>query len=228
MASIAFSAPAARLIDRFAEGSGEEFMNILVVDDEPLDRELLRTKLEAEGCDVMEAADGLQALKLLGNTCVDAVVSDLFMPHMDGYRLCLEIKRDPRLQVIPSSFAATPTRRRTTSNFARKLGADKYLLKPVSPDAVFEAVRNIQSNPVRRQPAHSSRNETGNDDALQRAPSFQVGTAAFTTSPADRRIAGLPGTAPRAGRATSRPHARTKPSALLAKCTTAWARRSRR
>jgi len=78
---------------------------------------------------------------------------------MDGYRLCLEIKRDPRLQVIPIIVCSNAYTSEDDEQFARKLGADKYLLKPVSPDAVFEAVRNIQSNPVRRQPAPLLENE---------------------------------------------------------------------
>jgi CheY-like chemotaxis protein len=63
-------------------------MKILVVDDSEQNRKLLKVLLEAEGFEVVTAADGEEALIVLNRTTVDAIISDILMPRMDGYRLC--------------------------------------------------------------------------------------------------------------------------------------------
>src|SRR5450759_5898574 len=68
-------------------------MNLLIVDDIPTSLKLLRALLEAEGHAVFEAHDGVDALDLLERQRVDAVISDILMPKMDGDRLCLEIRK---------------------------------------------------------------------------------------------------------------------------------------
>ena len=60
-------------------------MNILVVDDSETNRKLLRVNLETEGHTILEAADGLEALATLEREKVDAIISDILMPNMDGY-----------------------------------------------------------------------------------------------------------------------------------------------
>src|SRR3989442_7043952 len=69
-----------------------DFMKLVIVDDIAANRKLLRVTLEAEGHTAFEAADGVEALQLLAREKVDAVVSDILMPRMDGYRLCHEIR----------------------------------------------------------------------------------------------------------------------------------------
>ena len=67
-------------------------MNLLIVDDIATNRKLLRATLEAEGHTTLEAADGVEALQILAGETVDAVISDILMPNMDGFRLCHEIR----------------------------------------------------------------------------------------------------------------------------------------
>src|SRR5438093_5944573 len=76
-------------------------MKILIVDDYANNRRALRAVLEAEGLDVVEAADGVEALAVLKRENVDAVISDILMPRMDGYRLCLELRQSAELCRIP-------------------------------------------------------------------------------------------------------------------------------
>src|SRR5665811_1850866 len=76
-------------------------MNLLIVDDDPTSLKLLRTQLESEGHTVFEAHDGVDALALLNRQRVDAVISDILMPRMDGYRLCHEIRKHARLHDLP-------------------------------------------------------------------------------------------------------------------------------
>jgi len=68
-------------------------MAVLVVDDNVTGSKLLRAVLEAEGHAVITAGDGLEALDLLERHPVQAIISDLLMPGLDGYRLCREIRQ---------------------------------------------------------------------------------------------------------------------------------------
>jgi CheY-like chemotaxis protein len=61
-------------------------MKVLIVDEARASLKLLRAVLEAEEVGVVEAADGLQALALLGRQTVDAIISDILMPRVDNYR----------------------------------------------------------------------------------------------------------------------------------------------
>ncbi|MDF2716926.1 MAG: DNA-binding response regulator, partial [Paenibacillus sp.] len=61
---------------------------VLIVDDDPYIRELVRFYLRGEGFAVMEASNGLEALELLKRTLADLVVLDIMMPQMDGWELC--------------------------------------------------------------------------------------------------------------------------------------------
>lgn len=86
-------------------------MQVLVVDDDPDFRTLLRIQLEIQhGIDVVgEAGDGAEALRFLGHTVPDAVVLDLMMPGMDGFETILHIERDhPKLPVVAYSAVAGP------------------------------------------------------------------------------------------------------------------------
>ena len=64
-------------------------MKLLIVDDHDLNLKLLRAQLEGEGHAVLEASDGVEALEVLDRETVDGVISDILMPRMDGYRLCM-------------------------------------------------------------------------------------------------------------------------------------------
>jgi CheY-like chemotaxis protein len=71
---------------------------VLIVDDNPLNRELLTRTLRAEHYATMEAEDGVEALSVLEREAVDVVVCDVLMPNMDGYSLCREVRRRPELK----------------------------------------------------------------------------------------------------------------------------------
>ena len=65
---------------------------ILIVDDDPHIRELVRVSLRNNGFEVIEAADGLEALSQLDAVKLDLAVIDVMMPNMDGWELCQELK----------------------------------------------------------------------------------------------------------------------------------------
>src|SRR5664279_900512 len=77
---------------------------VLVVDDRPVNRELVRTVLGYYGHDTLEAGDGTEALTLLARQRPDLVLTDVVMPGMDGYQLARAIRSDPASQGIPVLF----------------------------------------------------------------------------------------------------------------------------
>ncbi len=120
-------------------------MNILIVDDHPTNLKLLRAQLEAEGHAVFEAHDGVDALALLERQCVDAVISDILMPRMDGYRLCLEIRKHARLHDLPIILYTSTCTTPADEKLARDMGADKYLKSPVSRETLVAALHEVHA-----------------------------------------------------------------------------------
>jgi len=105
---------------------------ILVVDDERLNRMILRRALEAEGHEVREAADGRAALDRLAEAPVDVVLLDIVMPVLDGYETLRAIKADPALGYIPVIIISSVDE---LSSVVRciEMGATDYLPKPFEP-----------------------------------------------------------------------------------------------
>ena len=137
-------------------------MNLLIVDDYPNNRKLLRAALEAEGHWVAEAGDGVEALDVLGRDCVDAVISDILMPKMDGFRLCREIRKGGKPNsgmpvVLYTATYNSPSDR----ELAQTVGADCYLLKPAPTEVLLDAVREAQQKAAQR----STSNVTEVDEA---------------------------------------------------------------
>ena len=67
---------------------------VLIVDDEPANRELLRDPLEVHGYEIVEAENGEQALEKVAQRPPDVILLDVMMPRMDGYEVCCRLKKD--------------------------------------------------------------------------------------------------------------------------------------
>ena len=122
-------------------------MNILIVDDTPINLKLLRAQLESEGHAVFEAHDGMDALALLECQPVDAVISDILMPKMDGYRLCLEIRKQAPLRNLPIIIYTSTYISPGDEKLAIDMGADKYLKKPASVETLVAALLEVSARP---------------------------------------------------------------------------------
>jgi CheY-like chemotaxis protein len=117
-----------------------ERLRVLIVDDEPLTRRLVREMLELGDFDLEEAADGPEALERARTRSPDVIVLDLMMPTMSGYEVCRAIRSTPDLAtcavVILTARAQTDDR-----NMGFASGADDYLVKPFSPLQLIERVK---------------------------------------------------------------------------------------
>ena len=109
--------------------------NILVVDDSAAIRKILQRVLRQTGMaieTIHEAGDGEEALKLLGSNKVDLVLTDINMPKMDGFSFLRALRRgSPSVATLPALVITTESSEYDLDD-ARTVGANFYLLKPVS------------------------------------------------------------------------------------------------
>lgn len=111
---------------------------ILVVDDEPLQREILKTILDDEGCETYVASSGEEALKIAKTFYPDVVLTDLKMEGMDGIGLLDKIQKE---QIKPSIIIMTAHGTVSSAVEAMKKGAFDYLTKPLDKDVLLLTVR---------------------------------------------------------------------------------------
>lgn len=116
-------------------------MNVLVVDDVAGNRDLLRAVLETGDHTVVEAADGVEALHALREHDVDAVITDILMPNMDGFRLCQELRVDTRWATLPVIVYTSTYTAPGDKQLAYHIGADLYLTKPTPAETLLCALR---------------------------------------------------------------------------------------
>ena len=114
---------------------------VLVVDDEDRVRRMLRTALEREGHEVLEAREGNEALRMQQASPAELVITDLIMPDKDGLEVIMALRRDaPGLKIIAMSgggrFSAMES-----LQMAEPLGAFAALRKPFQLDVMMETVR---------------------------------------------------------------------------------------
>ena len=129
---------------------------ILVADTHDDTRELYRESLRPVGCDIVEVVTGRDALVGALAHRPALVITELHLPVFDGYALCDLLRRDVVTRTVPI-LVVTAEQRLTELDRARASGADVVLVKPISPDALLHAVRqlldqrppDLQADPVR-------------------------------------------------------------------------------
>lgn len=115
---------------------------ILIADDRPSSRELLRLVLERAGYEVIDAEDGKQAVERARSTPPDLILLDLQMPQLDGYGALAELRHDPRFAQLPI-LALTASAMRGDREKILAAGFTDYLAKPASPEVLREAVARL-------------------------------------------------------------------------------------
>jgi CheY-like chemotaxis protein len=133
-------------------------VRILVVDDDSSTRYLLQTYLQARGHEIVLAADGQEALDLAYESRPDLLLTDILMPRLDGYQLCMRWRAEPSLSQIPLVFYTATYVESADESFALGLGADAFLRKPMEPHELIRAIEDVARDvgrPRRAQP-HAS------------------------------------------------------------------------
>jgi two-component system OmpR family response regulator len=113
--------------------------HILIVDDDPNIRELVKVFLRDEGFDVSEASDGVEALAKLETIKADLVILDVMMPHMDGW----ELLRELRAYYDVPSLMLTAKGETAQKIQGFQLGTDDYLVKPFEPLELVARVKAL-------------------------------------------------------------------------------------
>lgn len=115
---------------------------ILIVDDEPDILEFLSYNFKKKGLTVLTAANGVEGIAITKREKPQLIISDLFMPEMDGAEMCTLIKKDPELKGIPILFL-------TAANddykvlYAMSSGAEQYASKPIRFEYLFSLVDQL-------------------------------------------------------------------------------------
>ncbi len=104
--------------------------SVMIVDDDEAERLLVRESLEQAGYTVVEAADGVEALKLLGHCLPDLVLLDVMMPVMDGFETCAKLRENKRLKHLPVVMV-TGLEDVDSIEMAFEAGATSFLTKPI-------------------------------------------------------------------------------------------------
>src|SRR5438874_12305961 len=115
-----------------------EKSRVLVVDDEPQITRVLRTVLTSQGYQVRTAAEGEAALSNFNEWRPELVITDLYMPHMDGIELCKRIRAMSAVPIIVLSVKGEEK----TKVEALDCGADDYVTKPFAIDELLARVRD--------------------------------------------------------------------------------------
>ncbi|MDT7043716.1 response regulator [Candidatus Nitronereus thalassa] len=114
---------------------------ILLVDDDPDVREVLRKDLQQEGHEVEEAANGQEALVAYRQNPADLVITDIFMPEKGGLELITELRSEFPNSKIFAMSAELPQRKANPLKIAEVLGAIRTFEKPMSLRALRGAIR---------------------------------------------------------------------------------------
>ena len=121
---------------------------VLIIDDEPSSRELLRNILESIKCEVVEAKNGQEGLDLFHQNPCDLVITDMVMPVKDGLQTILELRNEyPKLPVIAISGGGTISKERYLA-VAGYLDHVITIPKPFRVEAITDAVQALLESPA--------------------------------------------------------------------------------
>jgi len=115
---------------------------ILIVDDNEANRDILETRLKVHGYELLQAADGEEALAAVQRDHPDLILLDVMMPKLDGVEVCRRIKGDATLPFTPIILVTSKSDTRDVIA-GLDAGADEYLTKPVDQAALVARVKSV-------------------------------------------------------------------------------------
>jgi DNA-binding response OmpR family regulator len=116
---------------------------LLIVEDDPDILNLLQTTLNLSGYRVKTARDGSEALDVVAREHPDIVIADIMMPKLDGFGLVHRLRINPETRAIPVVFITATFVSADDRDFARKLGATRFIQKPLNIDEFLETIREL-------------------------------------------------------------------------------------
>jgi len=115
---------------------------VMTVDDSATVRQVLQMTLEGAGYEVLQAVDGVDALRKLANESIDMLVTDLNMPNMDGITLIREVRHDPANRFLPIVMLTTESQPEKKQE-GKLAGASGWIVKPFKPEQLLAVVRMV-------------------------------------------------------------------------------------
>ena len=120
---------------------------ILIIDDEPQIRSMLKLMLERDGHEVAEAPDGVEGIKIYRQNPADLIITDLIMPNKDGIGMIIDLKKEfPNVKIIAMSGGGL-NKPEGYLKGAKKLGAACTLTKPIDRDDLLRAINDVLKSP---------------------------------------------------------------------------------
>ena len=116
---------------------------VLLCDDEPVIRELVRTMLSSGTVEVDVAPDGVECLKAAKSHAFDLILLDIVLPGMDGITVCRLLKSDPATARVPI-YMLTAKAKLADMESAKRAGADGYISKPFKGAELMDLVDALQ------------------------------------------------------------------------------------
>lgn len=113
---------------------------ILVVDDLPVNRELVRSTLEPMGYTLLLASSVRQGWEIAQRERFDLILSDLHMPGQDGFDFVRKVRAEPRLAKIPFLFLTASSGSPADGDLAMRLGASRFLRRPIEPQSLVDQI----------------------------------------------------------------------------------------
>lgn len=131
-----------RLAERMTAPAQPRF-HVLLVEDEPVIRELVRSMLSDGEVQVDCAANGVEGLKLARQKRYQLVLLDVVLPQMDGITVCRMLKSDPTTATVPL-YMLTAKSKKADVETATRAGADGYIQKPFRGAELIELVERLR------------------------------------------------------------------------------------
>ena len=120
---------------------------ILIIDDEPQIRSMLKLMLEREGYEVAEAPDGIEGIRIYRQNPADLIITDLIMPNKDGIGVIIDLKKEfPDVKIIALSGGGL-NKPEGYLKGAKKLGAACTLTKPIDRGEMLRAIKDVLKSP---------------------------------------------------------------------------------
>lgn len=115
-------------------------LKVLVIDDSKTIRRTAETLLKKEGCDVITATDGFEALSKITDHLPDIIFVDIMMPRLDGYQTCALIKHNKKVKDTPVIMLSSKDGLFDRAR-GRIVGSEQYLTKPFTKDELLGAIK---------------------------------------------------------------------------------------